>query len=65
MGTRVITASATVSVAGRVNAQSKSSRMKVGRHNHSHIKENEGATPDDFPASSKGNSHPVLSCHEQ
>ena len=60
MGAKVLTASSTVSVAGRVNAFAERYRMKVGMHNHSHIRDNEYATPDDFAAASKGNSQIVV-----
>ena len=57
MGAKVITASGTVSVAGRVNAQAKRYGAKVGMHNHSRVRENEYASPDDFAAACNGNSH--------
>ena len=57
MGAKALTASGTVSVAGRVNAHAQRYGMRVGMHNHSRIRENEYATPDDFAAASKGNSH--------
>ncbi len=57
MGAKVITASGTVSVAGRINAQAKRYGLRVGMHNHSRIRENEYATPDDFAAACNGNSH--------
>ena len=57
LGAKVITASSTVSVAGRVNSHAKRYNMLVGMHNHSRIRENEFATPDDFERASKGNSH--------
>ncbi len=57
MGAKALTASGTVSVAGRVNAHAQRYGMKVGMHNHSRIRENEYATPADFAAASKGNSH--------
>ncbi len=57
LGTEVITASGTVSVSARVNHHAKRYDMPVGMHNHSRIRENQFATPDDFAAASKGNSH--------
>lgn len=57
MGAGALTASGTVSVAGRVNAHAQRYDMRVGMHNHSRIRENEYATPADFAAASKGNSH--------
>ncbi len=60
MGAKVLTASSTVSVAERVNLHAKRSKMLVGMHNHSRIRENEYATPADFTAASKSNSHIVV-----
>ena len=60
MGAKSLTASGTVSVASRVNAFAKRYNLLVGMHNHSKIRENEFATPDDFKAASKGNSHIVV-----
>ncbi len=57
MGAKALTASGTVSVAGRVNSHAQRYGMRVGMHNHSRIRENEYATPDDFAAASEGNSH--------
>ena len=60
MGAKSLTASGTVSVASRVNAFAKRYNLLVGMHNHSKIRENEFATPEDFVAASKGNSHIVV-----
>lgn len=60
MGAKSLTASGTVSVASRVNAFAKRYNLLVGMHNHSKIRENEFATPEDFEAASKGNSHIVV-----
>ena len=60
MGAKAITASGTVSVAKRVNPVAKRYGMLVGMHNHSRIRENEFATPDDFAAASKGRDHIVI-----
>ncbi len=57
LGAKVITASGTVSVAARVNPHAERYNMLVGMHNHSRIRENEFATPDDFAAASDGHSH--------
>ena len=57
LGAKVITASGTISVAGRVNAQAERYGMRVGMHNHSRIRDNEYATPADFDAACSGNSH--------
>lgn len=57
LGAKVITASANVSVAGRVQTYAKKHDMRVGMHNHSHIREDEFATPENFKTAMKGNSH--------
>ena len=54
LGAKVITASANVSVAKRVDQAAQRHKMRVGMHNHSHIRENEFATPDDFATAMKG-----------
>ena len=60
LGAKALTASATVSVAKRVDPVAKRYDMLVGMHNHSHIRENEYATPGDFAAASEGRSHIVV-----
>ncbi len=60
MGAKAITASGTVSVAKRVNPVAMRYGMLVGMHNHSHIRENEFATPDDFARASKGHENIVV-----
>ncbi len=54
LGAKALTASANVSVAKRVDKAAQKQKMRVGMHNHSHIRENEFATPDDFAAAMKG-----------
>lgn len=54
LGAKVITASANVSVAKRIDKAAQKHKMRVGVHNHSHIRENEFATPDDFERAMKG-----------
>jgi sugar phosphate isomerase/epimerase len=56
LGAKCITASGTVSVAKRVDPFAKKYKMRVGFHNHSNIKENEYATPDDFAKAMAGTS---------
>jgi sugar phosphate isomerase/epimerase len=56
LGAKLITASANVSVAKRVDVYARRYKIKVGMHNHSRIKENEFATPDDFAKAMEGNS---------
>lgn len=54
MGVKVITASSNVSTAKRVDPFAKKYKIRVGMHNHSNIKPNEFATPDDFAAAMNG-----------
>jgi sugar phosphate isomerase/epimerase len=56
LGVKCITASANVSTAKRVDVYAKQYKMRVGMHNHSNIKPNEFATPDDFAKAMEGNS---------
>ncbi len=57
MGAKAITASGTVSVVKRVNPVAQRYGMLVGMHNHSRIRENEFATPENFATASMGNDH--------
>lgn len=57
LGAKVITASGNVSVAQRVDKFAKKHDMRVGMHNHSHIRDDEFATPDDFAKAMKGTTH--------
>lgn len=54
LGAKVITASSNVSTAMRVDSFAKKHKMRVGMHNHSRIRENEFATPDDFDKARQG-----------
>jgi sugar phosphate isomerase/epimerase len=56
MGAKVITASSNVSTAKRIDPFARQYKMRVGMHNHSNIKPNEFATPDDFTKAMEGNS---------
>ena len=56
LGAKVITASANVSTASRIDLYAKKYKMRVGMHNHSNIRENEFATADDFDRARQGNS---------
>jgi sugar phosphate isomerase/epimerase len=56
MGAKVITASANVNTAKRIDVYARQYKMKVGMHNHSNIKENEFATAEDFARAMEGNS---------
>jgi sugar phosphate isomerase/epimerase len=53
LGTSVITASSTLSVIPRVAAAADAARMTVAFHNHSNIRPNEFATPDNFETALK------------
>ncbi len=57
LGAQAITASGHVSVAKRVDKYAKRYDMPVGMHNHSRIRENEFATPEDFDKARMGTSH--------
>lgn len=56
LGAKAITASATVNTARRVDAYARDYKIRVGMHNHSNIRPNEFATPDDFARAMEGNS---------
>lgn len=54
MGAKVITASANVSTAKKVDPFAKKHKMRVGMHNHSNLKPNEFARPEDFAEAMNG-----------
>lgn len=54
LGVKAITASSNVSTAKRIDSFARKYKLRVGMHNHSNIKANEFATPDDFAAAMKG-----------
>ena len=54
LGVSVITSSAKVSVAPRVQPAAAAAGMKVGFHNHSNIRPDEFATPDDWATAMAG-----------
>jgi len=56
IGAKCLTASSNVSTAKRIDPFAKKHKMRVGMHNHSNIKPNEFATPDDFTKAMEGNS---------
>jgi sugar phosphate isomerase/epimerase len=56
LGAKCITASANVNTAKRIDVYAKQFKIRVGMHNHSNIKPNEFATPDDFTKAMAGNS---------
>ena len=57
LGSKAITSSANVSVSQRVDKIAKKHDMRVGMHNHSHIRDDEFATPENFASAMKGTSH--------
>ncbi len=54
LGVKYLTASSNVSTAKRIDPFAKKAKIKVGMHNHSNIKENEFAKPEDFTAAMAG-----------
>jgi sugar phosphate isomerase/epimerase len=56
LGAKVLTASSNVSTAKRIDPFARKYKMRVGMHNHSNIRPNEFATPDDFAKAMEGNS---------
>jgi sugar phosphate isomerase/epimerase len=56
LGAQVITASANVNTAKRIDVYAKQFRVRVGMHNHSRIVPNEFATAEDFAKAMEGNS---------
>jgi sugar phosphate isomerase/epimerase len=54
LGAKAITTSSNVSTAKRIDPFARKHKMRVGMHNHSNIRPNEFATPDDFAAAMKG-----------
>lgn len=56
LGVKAITASSNVSTAKRIDPFARKYKMRVGMHNHSNIKPNEFATPDDFKKAMEGTS---------
>lgn len=56
LGVKCITASSNVTTAKRIDPFAKQYKMRVGMHNHSNIKPNEFATPDDFAKAMEGTS---------
>lgn len=56
LGVKYLTASGTVSVAKRISPFAEKAKVFVGMHNHSNIKPNEFARPDDFAEAMRGTS---------
>jgi len=60
LGVKIITSSAQVSVAPRIEPFAAKADMKVGFHNHSRISPDEFATPDDFATAMKAGPHMAI-----
>ena len=60
LGVKVITSSAQVSVAPRIEPFAAKAGMKVGFHNHSRISPDQFATPDDFATAMKAGPHMAI-----
>lgn len=56
LGVKVMTASSNVSTAARIDPWALKYKMRVGMHNHSNIKPNEFARPEDFAEAMRGRS---------
>ncbi len=56
LGAKCITASSNVTTAKRVDPFAQKHKVRVGMHNHSNIKANEFATPENFAEAMKGQS---------
>ncbi len=56
LGVKYLTASGTVTVAKRISPFAEKAKVFVGMHNHSNIKPNEFARPDDFAEAMRGTS---------
>jgi len=54
LGIKTLTASSNVSTAKRIDPFAKKAKVRVGMHNHSNIKPNEFAKPEDFTAAMSG-----------
>jgi sugar phosphate isomerase/epimerase len=54
LGAKVITASSNVTLGKRIDGFAKKHKIRVGMHNHSRIRENEFATPNDFERAMRG-----------
>lgn len=56
LGVRCLTASSNVSTAKRIDPYAAKAKIPVGMHNHSNIRPNEFATPEDFEEAMRGKS---------
>lgn len=60
LGVKYLTASSNVTTARRIDPFARKAKIRVGMHNHSNIKPNEFATPDDFAEAMKGMSEYIV-----
>lgn len=60
LGVKRLTASANVKTSARIDPHARKAKVWVGMHNHSNIKPNEFATPDDFAEAMKGMSEYIV-----
>jgi len=60
LGVKIVTSSAKVSVAPRVEPHAATAGMRVGFHNHARIAPDEFATPDDFATAMKAGPHMAI-----
>jgi sugar phosphate isomerase/epimerase len=56
LGVKVLTASSQVTTAKRIDPYAKKAKIRVGMHNHSNIRPNEFATPENFAEATTGTS---------
>ena len=56
LGVKVLTASSQVTTAKRIDPYAKQAKIRVGMHNHSNIRPNEFATPENFAEATTGTS---------
>jgi sugar phosphate isomerase/epimerase len=56
LGVKVLTASSQVTTAKRIDPYAKKAKIRVGMHNHSNIRPNEFATPENFAEATSGTS---------
>lgn len=54
LGVKIVTASSNVTTARRIDPFARKHKIRVGMHNHSNIKPNEFARPEDFSEAMKG-----------
>ncbi|MEX2262026.1 MAG: TIM barrel protein [Bryobacteraceae bacterium] len=60
LGVKSLTASSNVTTAKRIDPFAAKARVQVGMHNHSNLKPNEFATPENFADAMRGTTHIVI-----